>query len=144
MERFAEDAGLLQWLRDYVQEHGIVESKVRAGKAAAAEKYADYFDYSESINTLPSHRALALFRGRREDLLDVRLRLDSEEDRPAWSAPHNPCETRIASRFGIQDQNRPADRWLMDTVRFTWRVKSFMHLELELMGALRDRAVPDA
>jgi len=144
MERFSEDAGLLQWLRDYVQEHGIVESKVREGKEAAAEKYADYFDYSESITTLPSHRALALFRGRREDMLDVRLRLDSEEERLAWSAPHNPCEVRIAGRFGIQDQNRPADRWLMDTVRFSWRVKSFMHLELELMGALRDRAETDA
>jgi len=144
MERFSEDAGLLQWLREYVQEHGIVESKVREGKDAAAEKYADYFDYSESIGTIPSHRALALFRGRREDLLDVRLRLDSEEERPAWSAPHNPCEARIASRVGIQDLSRPADRWLMDTVRFTWRVKSFMHLELELMGALRARAETEA
>ncbi|MBW8329801.1 MAG: RNA-binding transcriptional accessory protein, partial [Thiobacillus sp.] len=144
MERFSEDAPLLQALRDYVQEHGVVESKVRDGKEAAAEKYADYFDYSESIGTLPSHRALALFRGRREDMLDVRLRLDSEEERPAWSAPHNPCEARIAARFGIQDQNRPADRWLMDTVRFTWRVKSFMHLELELMGALRARAETEA
>ena len=144
MERFSEEAGLLQALREYVQEHGIVESKVREGKDAAAEKFADYFDYSESINTLPSHRALALFRGRREDMLDVRLRLDSEEERPAWSAPHNPCENRIANRFSIRDQNRPADRWLMDTVRFTWRVKSFMHLELELMGALRDRAETDA
>ncbi len=144
MERFSEDAPLLQALREYVQEHGIVESKVREGKDAAAEKYADYFDYSESITTLPSHRALALFRGRREDLLDVRLRLDSEEERPGWSVPHNPCEARIASRFGIQDQQRPADRWLMDTVRFTWRVKSFMHLELELMGALRERAETEA
>jgi len=144
MERFAEDATLLQALREYVQEHGIVESKVREGKEAAAEKYADYFDYSESIHTIPSHRALALFRGRREDLLDVRLRLDSEEERPAWSAPHNPCEARIASRFGIQDQSRPADRWLMDTVRFTWRVKSFMHLELELMGTLRSNAETEA
>ena len=144
MERFSEDAPLLQWLRNYMQEHGIVESKVREGKADAAEKYADYFDYSESLNTVPSHRALALFRGRREDMLDVRLRLDSEEERPDWTAPHNPCEARIASRFGIQDQNRPADRWLMDTVRFTWRVKSSMHLELELMGTLRSTAETDA
>src|SRR3569833_3948821 len=143
-ERFAEDASLLQALREYVQMHGVVESKVREGKDAAAEKYADYFDYSESLSTIPSHRALALFRGRREEMLDVRLRLDSEEERPAWSAPLNPCETRIASRFGVQDQNRPADRWLMDTVRFTWRVKSFMHLELELMGALRARAETEA
>jgi len=144
MERFAEDAGLLQTLREYVLEHGVVESRVREGKDAAAEKYADYFDYSESLGTIPSHRALALFRGRREEMLDVRLRLDSEEERPGWSAPHNPCEARIASRFGIQDRNRPADRWLMDTVRFTWRVKSFMHLELELMGALRTRAETEA
>jgi len=144
MERFAEDAGLLQTLREYVLEHGVVESRVREGKDAAAEKYADYFDYSESLGTIPSHRALALFRGRREEMLDVRLRLDSEEERPAWSASHNPCEARIASRFGIQDRNRPADRWLMDTVRFTWRVKSFMHLELELMGALRTRAETEA
>ena len=144
MERFAEDAGLLQSLREYVQEHGIVESRVREGKEAAAEKYADYFDYSETLGTVPSHRALALFRGRREDMLDVRLRLDSEEERPAWSAPHNPCEARIASRFGIQDQHRPADRWLMDTARFTWRAKIFMHLELELMSALRTRAETDA
>ena len=77
-------------------------------------------------------------------MLDVRLRLDSEAERPAWSAPHNPCEARIANRFGIQDQNRPADRWLMDTARFTWRVKAFMHLELELMGALRARAETEA
>jgi len=144
MERFAEDAGLLQALREYVLEHGIVESRVREGKDAAAEKYADYFNYSESLGTIPSHRALALFRGRREEMLDVRLRLDSEEERPTWSAPHNPCEARIASRFGIQDRSRPADRWLMDTVRFTWRVKSFMHLELELMGALRTRAETEA
>jgi uncharacterized protein len=144
MERFAEDAGLLQSLREYVQEHAIVESKVREGKEAAAEKFADYFDYAETLHTVPSHRALALFRGRREDMLDVRLRLDSEEERPGWSAPHNPCEARIASRFGIQDQNRPADRWLMDTARFTWRAKVFMHLELELMSALRTRAETDA
>ncbi|MBU4498919.1 MAG: RNA-binding transcriptional accessory protein, partial [Gammaproteobacteria bacterium] len=144
MERFAEDAGLLQSLREYVQEHGVVESKVLEGKNEAAEKYADYFDYAETIHTIPSHRALAVFRGRREDMLDVRLRLDSEEEKPGWSAPHNPCETRIASRFGIQDQSRPADRWLMDSVRWTWRVKLSMHLETELMTALRTRAETEA
>ena len=144
MERFAEDAALLHALREYVTEHGVVESKVREGREAAAEKYADYFDYAEPFANVPSHRALALFRGRREDLLDVRLRLDSEAERPAWSAPHNACEARIASRFGIGDAGRPADRWLMDTVRFAWRVKIFMHLELELMGALRARAETEA
>lgn len=144
MERFAEDAGLLQSLREYVQEHGVVQSKVIEGKNDAAEKYADYFDYSESINTIPSHRALAVFRGRREEMLDVQLRLDSEEEKPTWASPHNPCEMRIASRFGIKDMSRPADRWLMDTARWTWRVKSFMHLETELMGALRTKAETEA
>ena len=144
MERFAEDAGLLQSLREYVQAHGVVQSKVREGKEAAAEKYADYFDYTESINTIPSHRALAVFRGRREEMLDVWLRLDSEEEKPTWGSLRNDCELRIASRFGIQDQNRPADRWLMDTVRFAWRAKSSMHLETELMGALRTKSETEA
>ncbi|MBI5430644.1 MAG: RNA-binding transcriptional accessory protein [Nitrosomonadales bacterium] len=144
MERFAEDANLLQSLREYVQEHGVVQSKVIEGKNGAAEKYADYFDYSESINTIPSHRVLAVLRGRREEMLEVQLRLDSEEEKPTWAAPHNPCEMRIANRFGIKDMNRPADRWLMDTVRWTWRVKSFMHLESELMGALKARAETEA
>ena len=144
MERFAEDAGLLQTLREYVQEHGVVQSRVVEGKQNAAEKYADYFDYSESINTIPSHRALAVFRGRREEMLNVELRLDSEEEKPTWSSPHNPCEARIAKQFNIQDMNRPADRWLLDTVRWTWRVKMFMHLETELMGALRAKAETEA
>ncbi|MFA6122104.1 MAG: Tex family protein [Sideroxydans sp.] len=144
MERFAEDANLLQSLRDYVQQHGVVQSKVLEGKNEAAEKYADYFDYSESINTIPSHRALAVFRGRREEMLDVQLRLDSEEEKPTWGAPHNPCEARIAARFNIKDMSRTADRWLLDTVRWTWRVKSFMHLESELMSALRAKAETEA
>ncbi|KAB2318116.1 RNA-binding transcriptional accessory protein [Betaproteobacteria bacterium SCN1] len=144
MERFAEDAALLQGLREYLQDHGVVQAGVIAGKEAAAEKYADYFDHAEPLATMPSHRALAVFRGRREDLLDVRLRLDSETAQPAWNDPHNPCEARIAARFGIADRSRPADRWLMDTVRFAWRVKVGMHLETELMGALRVRAETEA
>ena len=144
LERFAEDATLLQKLREYLLEHGVVESKVVEGKNDAAEKYADYFDYSETLSTIPSHRALALFRGRREELLSVQLRLDSEAEKPTWSAPHNPCELRIANHFGIKNLGRPADAWLADTVRWTWRVKSFLHLESELMGALRSRAETEA
>ena len=144
LERFAEDATLLQKLREYLLEHGVVEAKVIEGKNDAAEKYADYFDYSEKLGTIPSHRALALFRGRREELLNVQLRLDTEAEKPAWSAPHNPCEMRIANHFGIKNLGRPADAWLSDTVRWTWRVKSFLHLESELMGALRARAELDA
>lgn len=144
MERFAEDAELLQSLREYVQEHGVVESKVVAGKEDEGEKFADYFDYNEPLSAVPSHRALALLRGRREGVLDVSLRLDSEPEKPKWDAPLNPCEGRIAARFGIKAQGRPADKWLQDTARWTWRVKSFMHLDTELMGALRDKAELDA
>lgn len=144
MERFAEDAELLQSLREYVQDHGVVESKVVAGKEDEGEKFADYFDYNEPLAAVPSHRALALLRGRREGVLDVSLRLDSEPEKPKWDAPLNPCEGRIAARFGIKAQGRPADKWLQDTARWTWRVKSFMHLDTELMGALRDKAEQDA
>ncbi|HTD06777.1 Tex family protein [Undibacterium sp.] len=144
MERFAEDAGLLQTLREYLLEHGIVESKVIAGKEDAGAKFSDYFDYSETLGTIPSHRALALFRGRREEMLTVVLRLDTEEEKPKWDAPLNPCESRIAGRFGVSSQGRPADKWLADTVRWSWRVKVFMHLETELMTNLRERAEVEA
>lgn len=144
MERFAEDATLLQSLREYLQDHGVIEAKVIEEKKAAAAKYSDYFDYSESIKTIPSHRTLAVLRGRREELLNVQLRLDTEAEKPAMSAPYNPCEMRIASRFGIKNMNRASDQWLSDTVRYTWRVKCFLHLETELMAALRSRADTDA
>ncbi|MBC3812695.1 Tex family protein [Undibacterium aquatile] len=144
MERFAEDASLLQALREYLNDHGIVESKVVAGKEDAGEKFADYFDYSETLGTIPSHRALALFRGRREEMLTVTLRLDTEEEKPKWDAPLNPCESRIAARFGVSQKDRPADKWLADTVRWAWRVKVFMHLETELMGKLRESAEIEA
>jgi uncharacterized protein len=144
MERFAEDATLLAALREYLTDHGIVESKVIDGKQDAGEKFADYFDYSETIGTIPSHRALALFRGRREEMLTVVLRLDTEEEKPKWDAPHNPCESRISARFGVSAKNRPADKWLCDTVRWTWRVKIFMHLETELMTKLRESAEVEA
>ncbi|RJX33246.1 MAG: RNA-binding transcriptional accessory protein [Oxalobacter sp.] len=144
IERFAEDAELLQTLREYLNEHAVVESKVAAGKEEAGTKYADYFDYVESLSAIPSHRALALFRGRREEMLNVTLRLDAEVEKPKWSDPHNPCETRIAVRYGIRDRGRPADAWLMDTARWAWRVRIAMHLETDLMGALRERAEAEA
>lgn len=144
MERFSEDATLLQALREYLTEHGVVESKVVEGKQDAGEKFSDYFDYSETIGTIPSHRALALFRGRREEILNVVLRLDTEEEKPKWDAPHNPCEGRIAARFGISNKSRSADKWLSDTVRWSWRVKVFMHLETELMTKLREKAEVEA
>ncbi|TDK65310.1 Tex family protein [Sapientia aquatica] len=144
MERFAEDATLLQQCRVYLQEHGVVESSVIEGKQDEGAKYSDYFAYSEAIMNIPSHRALAILRGRREEMLNVVLRLDTEEEKPKWDAPLNPCEARIANYFKISNQGRPADKWLADTVRWCWRVKVFMHLESELMGQLRERAELEA
>ena len=144
MERFAEDATLLQALREYLLDHGIVESIVVPGKEEAGAKFSDYFAYSETLGTIPSHRALAIFRGRREEMLTVNLRLDTEEEKPKWDAPLNPCESRIAARFGVSNKGRPADKWLSDTVRWSWRVKVFMHLDTELMGNLREKAEVEA
>ncbi|MES2047751.1 MAG: Tex family protein [Pseudomonadota bacterium] len=144
MERFAEDASLLQALREYLLDHGIVESIVVPGKEEAGAKFSDYFAYSETLGTIPSHRALAIFRGRREEMLTVNLRLDTEEEKPKWDAPLNPCESRIAARFGVSNKGRPADKWLSDTVRWSWRVKVFMHLDTELMGNLREKAEVEA
>jgi len=144
MERFAEDAPLLQDLREYLLEHGVVEAKVIEGKQQAGEKFADYFDHTENLSGIPSHRALALLRGRREEILTVVLRLDSEPEKPKWDAPHNPCESRIAARFGVSQKNRAADKWLLDTVRWAWRMKIFMHLETELMTRMREEAEAEA
>ena len=144
MERFAEDADLLSALREHLVENGIVCSKVAVGKEEAGAKFSDYFDYSETYKTIPSHRALALFRGRREEMLNVTLVLPGEEEKPGWDAPHNACEGRIAQRFRIAAQGRPADRWLQDTVRWAWRVKISLHLDTDLMSTLREKAEQEA
>ena len=107
-----------------------------------AAKFQDYFAYSEAILAIPSHRALALLRGRNEGLLQLSLVLDNEPG--ATTSGANPCEARIALRFGIHDRGRPADKWLADTVRWTWRIKALLHLEGELMNALRARAEAEA
>ena len=145
MEKFAEDAELLGGLRAYLGEHGHVRSTVVEGKETEGAKFRDWFDFAEPIATMPSHRALALLRGRNEGMLQVALVLDSELDPEAVKpGTQNPCEQRIAVRFGIKPQNRPADKWLADTVRWTWKIKVFTHLELELMTELRERAEEEA
>ena len=144
METFSEDAQLLGSLREYLKEHGVVRSKVIAGKETEGAKFRDWFAFSEAIADMPSHRALALLRGRNEGVLDVALLLDSELDEEAPKTGPNPCEQRIAARNGIKDQGRPADKWLSDTVRWTWKVKIYTHLELELMNELRERAEEEA
>ncbi|MDR1661797.1 MAG: RNA-binding transcriptional accessory protein, partial [Azoarcus sp.] len=135
---------LLGWLREYLDEHGVVKVAVVEGKEEEGAKFRDNFAYSEPLGAIPSHRALALFRGRNEGILQVSLALDSELDEAGKSAGPHPCEARIARRFGITDEGRPADKWLADTVRWTWRVKLFTHLELDLMNALRERAEEEA
>jgi protein Tex len=144
MERFAEDATLIGRVRDYFLAHGVVDSTLVDGQADKGAKFADYFTYSETLKTIPSHRALALFRGRNEGVLQVALRLDSEEEKPAWSAPLNPVEEMVAGNAKIANKGRPADKWLNEVVRWTWRIKLSMHLESELMSALRERAELEA
>ena len=148
MEKFAEDAELLGQLREYLKEHGLLRSTVVEGKESEGAKFRDWFDFAESIVDMPSHRALALLRGRNEGFLSVSLVLDSELDeeavKPGPQFTQTPCEQRIAVRFGIKPQGRPADKWLADTVRWTWKIKVFTHLELELMNELRERAEEEA
>ena len=144
MEKFAEDADLLRGLREYLNEHGLVRSKVVEGKETEGAKFRDWFDFAEAIADMPSHRALALLRGRNEGVLSVTLVLDSELDEENIKPGPNPCEMRIASKFGIKAQGRPADKWLADTVRWTWKIKVYTHLELELMNELRERAEEEA
>ena len=144
MEKFAEDAELLGGLRAYLSEHGHVRSTVVEGKETEGAKFRDWFDFAEPIAAMPSHRALALLRGRNEGFLSVALVLNSELNPENLQPGQNPCEQRIAVRFGIKPQNRPADKWLSDTVRWTWKVKIYTHLELELFNELRERAEEEA
>ncbi|MDR3352383.1 MAG: RNA-binding transcriptional accessory protein [Zoogloeaceae bacterium] len=144
MEKFAEDAELLGELRAYLGEHGHVRSAVIAGQEEAGAKFRDWFDFAEPIASIPSHRALALFRGRQEGFLDVALVLADALDPERAAEATRPCEQRIAARFGIRDEGRPADRWLAETTRWAWKVKISLSLELDLMNELRERAEEEA
>ncbi len=140
-ERFAETAELLAKLRTRLQEQGIVTSTVIAGKEAAAEeKFRDYYAYSEALRSIPSHRALALFRGRGLGVLSLQLGLGAELEA---AIPH-PCTAMIAAHFGIEDRGRPADKWLADVCRWTWRVKAHPHIGTELLQQLREAAEAEA
>jgi uncharacterized protein len=146
MERFAENAELVGQLREYVSEHGVVRVAVAEGKEndAEAAKFRDYFAYSEKLGNIPSHRALALFRGRNEEALRVKLALDTDPEDGTRSPEPNPCERKILVAAGIKDQGRAADKWLVDTARWTWSVKLALSMELDLMGKLRERAEEEA
>ena len=136
MELFSENAGLIGELRDYLWEHGVLKSEAVKGKEQQESKFSDYFNYQEAIKKIPSHRALALFRGQREEVLRVTLTL--QEDQESF------CQQSIARQFGIRNQKRPADAWLNETVAWTWRIKLFLKLDLELMTRLRESAEEEA
>ena len=130
VERFSEDADLVGRLREEFWKQGKLVAKLREGKAEAGAKFADYFDFSEPLTKLPSHRILALFRGEREEALDLQLVSDPAAE-PGSRVP-GPYERAIAARVGVADRGRPADAWLSDTVRWAWRTKIEVHLGVDL------------
>ncbi|WP_084495070.1 Tex family protein [Nocardia shimofusensis] len=141
VEKFAEDADLVGELRELMWNRGQLTSSVRPGKEEAGAKFADYFEFSEAFSSLPSHRVLALFRGEKEDVLSLQLEPDTEELEPGRRSIY---EGRIAAKFGIADRGRPADSWLLDTVRWAWRTKLQVSLGIDTRMRLRQAAEKDA
>jgi protein Tex len=141
VERFAEIAELLAKLRTRLQQEGILASTVIPGQEAAEEeKFRDYYAYSEALRAIPSHRALALFRGRAQGVLSLQLGLGEALEA---ENPH-PCAVMVAAHFGIENRKRPADAWLANVCHWTWKVKLQLHLSTELMVELRERAETEA
>ena len=139
MERFAEDAALLEKLRNFLKAEASVSARVVAGKEQEGAKFSDYFAHDELFKGVPSHRALAIFRGRNEGVLSVSLKVGEE-----LPGTLHPCELMIGEHVGIRNQNRAADKWLAEVVRWTWKVKLYTHLETDLFGELRDKAEEEA
>jgi protein Tex len=135
VERFAEDADLIGQLREAMAARGTLISKVRAGQEHKGAKFADYFEFSEPFARLPAHRVLALFRGEKEEVLD--LTLDPGAEDPA-------IEDTIADRFGIRDAGRPADAWLNSTVHWAWRTRILTHLSVDIRVRLWQAAEDEA
>src|SRR6185437_8742705 len=150
LEQFAEDAALVGDLREHLRGSARLVSKVAAGKAESGAKFRDYFDYQEPLGAIPSHRALALFRGRKEEVLQLALKLPEElgeeqvSRQAAVSETLNSCERKIAARFQIAARGRPGDAWLLQTARWAWQVKLAWQLEGELLSELRERAEEEA
>ncbi|MGB0189086.1 MAG: Tex-like N-terminal domain-containing protein, partial [Aequoribacter sp.] len=134
MERFAQEADLLAKLRGYLADNGTLLATVMSGKEVEGEKFRDYFEHKEAWSKVPSHRALAMFRGRREGVLSIKVDIEVPE------GERHPCESMIAQFFDLRDEGQPADAWLQETVRWTWRIKLQFHLETELLADLRERA----
>ncbi|MGM0522097.1 MAG: Tex family protein [Pseudomonadota bacterium] len=135
MERFAEDPELVGQLRQRLWQEGELSSRLLDGKAQEGAKFSDYFEHDEKLAKVPSHRALAMFRGRNEGILSLAIRLPGEDE-----ADVHPAQVAIAKHVGVRDEGRPADKWLSEVVRWTWRVKLYTALETELLGQLREQA----
>ncbi|EED32960.1 general secretion pathway protein J [gamma proteobacterium NOR5-3] len=140
MERFAENADLLERLRSFLYSDGLLASRVVSGKEEEGAKFSDYFEHTEPLKSVPSHRALAMFRGRNEGILMLDLRLTAEES----TADAHPCEGMIAAHWNIENQGRPADKWLAEVVRWTWSVKMSLHIQSDLLMNLREQAEAEA
>ena len=141
MERFAEDATLLAKVRHYLWNNAHLVSQVVTGKEEEGAKFRDYFAQSELISKVPSHRALAMFRGRNEGFLQLSLNADPQfEETPKESC----CEQIITEHLGIRFNDQPADKWRKAVINWTWRIKILMHMETELMTTLRERAEEEA
>ncbi len=138
-EHFAEDADLIGALRERMWSHGRLVSRVRDGRQQAGAKFADYFDASEPFTRLPSHRALAIFRGESEQVLDLTFAPD-EQPEPGLNA----YEQQVAQRFAVADRGRPADAWLLETVRWAWRTRILVHLGIDLRARLWQAAEDEA
>ena len=136
MEQFSEDAKLLEKTRTFMRSEGYLAAGVVAGKEAEGEKFRDYFEHKEAFSTMPSHRALAMFRGRNEGILNMTFTLETDLE----PGQMHPCEVMIAKHNNIENKERPADKWLAEVVRWSWRVKILTHLETDLLGDLRERA----
>jgi len=139
MERLGDDAALAGKLRSFLGEHGELRSKVVEEKTAEAEKFRDYFEYAELLSKVPSHRALAVFRGRKEGFLSVSIAVHGHEE-----GQPDPCEAIVASHAQWRDQGRPADKWLAEVMRWTWKVKLSLRMETDLLGSLRERSEEEA
>jgi len=140
VERFAENADLIGALREELWTYGRLKSAVRDGKQEAGAKFKDYFEFTEPFAKMPSHRVMALFRGEREEILDLSI----EQDDPATRPPISSYELRIMRAYGIADQGRPGDKWLIDTARWAWRTKIFVTLSIDLRLRLRSAAEDEA
>ncbi|MUK77100.1 S1 RNA-binding domain-containing protein [Aliivibrio fischeri] len=141
MERMAEDANLLEKVRTYLTANAELVSKMVDGQEQAGEKFKDYFDHHEALTKVPSHRALAMLRGRNEGFLQLSINADPTQEEGARGSY---CEIIIANHYGITLGSQPADLWRKQVISWTWRIKILMHMETELMGGLKERSENEA